>query len=70
MIVTETYAYGYKTAEAAELAIIEEMSNDMLSHADRPRVGAYKNKDGKRRYRILVDHDHGHFDPTTDLAMC
>lgn len=70
MITTETYAYGYKTRESAELAIFDEMSSDMLSNADRPRVASYKNKDGQRRYRILVDHDHGHFDPTTDLAYC
>lgn len=67
---TETYAYGYKTREAAELAIISEMENDMLSRSDRPRVRAYKTRLGKTRYRILIDVDLGHWDPTTDLAGC
>jgi hypothetical protein len=70
MVTTETYSYGYKTADAAERAIIDDMSNEMLSNADRPRVRSYKNKKGQRRYRILVDHDHGHYDLTTDLAYC
>ena len=70
MITTETYAFGFRTKTAAELCIIDQMESDFLSRADRPRVGSYKTKDGRKLYRILVDVDHGHYDPTTDLAGC
>lgn len=70
MITTETYSYGYRTKTQAELAIIDQMESDFLSRADRPRVRSYKNKNGHRRYRILIDVDHGHYDPTTDIAYC
>jgi hypothetical protein len=69
-ITTETYAYGYRTKTQAELAIIDQMESDFLSRADRPRVAAYRAKDGRKLYRILIDVDHGHYDPTTDIAYC
>lgn len=69
-ISTETYTYGLKTLQRAYEVIEDDLSNDLLSLCERPRPRMYKNKNGQRRYRILIDVDHGHFDPTTDLAQC
>jgi hypothetical protein len=50
-----TYAYGYRTREAAELAIIDDISSDFLSWCMNPRVAAYRTKDGRKRYCIVLD---------------
>tara|TARA_R110002153_G_scaffold228830_1_gene381868 strand:- start:180 stop:392 length:213 start_codon:yes stop_codon:yes gene_type:complete len=70
MMTTETYGYGYKTLERAYAEIEDDLSNDLLSLCERPRPRLYKNKMGQRRYKIVVDVDHGHCDITTDLAHC
>jgi hypothetical protein len=70
MTTTETYAFGYKTLEHAYAAIEDDLSSDFLSLCERPRPRMYRNKMGARRYKIVIDVDHGHFDPTTDLAQC
>jgi len=49
------YAYGYRTHEAAELAIIDELSEACVSRCENPRVVAYRTKDGRKRYCILLD---------------
>ena len=67
---TETYGYGYKTLQRAYEVIEDDLSSDLLSLCERPRPRVYNNKLGQRRYRIVIDVDHGHFDPTTDLALC
>lgn len=54
-MITITYAYGYRTREAAELAIIDEISGDFVSWSENPRVAPYRTKDGRKRYRILID---------------
>ena len=50
-----TYAYGYRTHEAAELSIIDEIEGDFLSWCQNPRVAPYRTKDGRKRYCILLD---------------
>lgn len=49
-----TYAYGYKTRDAAMLAIEDMFANGEISECDRPEVASYKNREGKTRYRILL----------------
>lgn len=50
-----TYAYGYRTRERAEEVIIDDMSESLLSHCENPRVVAYRTKDGRKLYQIIVD---------------
>lgn len=50
-----TYAYGYRTRERAEEVIIDDISGCLLSPCERPRVVAYRTKDGRKLYRIIVD---------------
>ena len=50
-----TYAYGYRTRERAEAVIIDDISERLLSHCENPRVVAYRTKDGRKLYRIIVD---------------
>lgn len=50
-----TYAYGYRTRERAEKVIIDDISESLLSPCERPRVAAYRTKDGRKLYRIIVD---------------
>ena len=50
-----TYAYGYRTRERAEEVIIDDMSESLLSPCENPRVVAYRTKDGRKLYRIMVD---------------
>ena len=54
---TYIYAYGYRTREAAELAIIDEIEGDFLSWCQNPRVVAYRTKDGRKRYSIILDSE-------------
>jgi hypothetical protein len=49
------YAYGYRTREAAELAIIDELSEARVSRCENPRVVAYRTKDGRKRYSIVLE---------------
>jgi hypothetical protein len=49
------YAYGYRTREAAELAIIDELSESRVSRCENPRVVAYRTKDGRKLYSIILD---------------
>jgi len=49
------YAYGYRTHESAELAIIDEIEGDFVSWCQNPRVSAYRTKDGRKLYSILLD---------------
>ena len=52
--ITQTYAYGYRTRERAEEVIIDDMSGGLLSPCERPHVAAYRTRDGRKLYRILV----------------
>jgi len=52
---TYIYAYGYRTREAAELAIIDELSESCVSRCENPRVAPYRTEDGRKRYCILLD---------------
>ncbi len=52
--ITQTYGYGYRTRERAEEVIIDDISEGLLSHCERPYVAAYRTKDGRKLYRILV----------------
>ena len=56
-MITITYAYGYRTREAAELAIINEIEGDFLSWCQNPRVVAYRTKDGRKLYSIILDSE-------------
>ena len=49
-----TYAYGYRTRERAEEVIIDDISECLLSPCENPRVVAYRTKDGRKLYRIIV----------------
>lgn len=51
------YAYGYRTREAAELAIIDELSESCMSRCENPRVVAYRTKDGRKLYSIILDSE-------------
>lgn len=49
------YAYGYKTEAAAEIALeIAYNAGDVLP-GERPRIEAYRTRDGARRYGIRVN---------------
>lgn len=50
-----TYAYGYRTRERAEEVIIDDISESLLSPCENPRVVAYRTKDGRKLYQIIVD---------------
>jgi hypothetical protein len=49
------YAYGYRTRARAEEVIIDDISESLLSPCDNPRVVAYRTKDGRKLYQIIVD---------------
>ena len=70
MITTETIAWGYRSLQRTHEAIENMLAEDFLSLCEKPRPRLYKNRDGERRYKVVVDVDHGHFDPTTELAGC
>ena len=50
-----TYAYGYRTRERAEEVIVDDISESLLSPCENPRVVAYRTKDGRKLYQIIVD---------------
>lgn len=52
---TYWYAYGYKTRATAEIAIEIAYSMGDVLPGERPRVEAYKTKDGATRYGIRVN---------------
>ena len=54
---TYIYAYGFRTREAAELAIIDEISESRVSRCENPRVVSYRTKDGRKRYSIILDRE-------------
>ena len=49
-----TYAYGYKTREAAEIALDDCMAGDEISECELPKISPYQNKNDERRYRITL----------------
>ena len=49
------YSYGYKTRAAAEIALEIAYSSGDVMPGERPRVEAYRNKDGATRYGIKVN---------------
>jgi hypothetical protein len=53
-MITQTYAYGYRTRERAKEVMVDDMSEGLLSSCERPHVAAYRTKDGRKLYRILV----------------
>lgn len=49
------FSYGHKTRAAAEIALeIAYNTGDVLP-GERPRVEAYKNKDGVTRYGVRIN---------------
>lgn len=52
-----TYAYGYRTRERAEDVIIDDISEGQLSWCQNPRVVAYRTKDGRKLYSIILDSE-------------
>jgi len=54
-MIAYTYAYGYRTREAAEFAIINDIEGDLISWCENPRVAMYRTKDGRKRYSIILD---------------
>jgi hypothetical protein len=51
------YAYGYKTADAAALAIEDMYADGEISPCNDPRVKAYQTADGATRYGVqLLEH--------------
>ena len=49
------YSYGHKTRAAAEIALeIAWNSGDVLP-GENPRVEAYRNKEGAKRYGVRVN---------------
>lgn len=48
------YAYGYKTEAAAEIALERAYSAGDVLPGERPRIEAYRTRDGARRYGIRV----------------
>jgi len=49
-----TYAYGYRTRDAAEAALVDCFANGDVSPGDDPRVEPYATRDGATRYRITL----------------
>lgn len=49
-----TYSHGYKSTDAAWLAIDEMIADGDVSLSERPKVEGYKSKDGKRRYKVTL----------------
>jgi len=54
---TYIYAYGYRTRERAEEVIIDDISEGQLSWCQNPRVAAYRTKDGRKLYSIILDSE-------------
>jgi hypothetical protein len=49
------YAYGYKTRASAELVLETAYAAGDVMPGERPRVEAYRNKDGATRYGVRVN---------------
>ena len=49
------YAYGYKTRDAAEIALEIAYNTGDVMPGERPRVEPYKTKDGATRYGVRVN---------------
>ena len=49
------YAFGYKTRDAAEIALEIAYNTGDLLPGERPRVEPYKTRDGAKAYGIRVN---------------
>jgi len=49
------YSYGHKTRAAAEIALEIAYSTGDVLPGERPRIEAYRARDGARRYGIRVN---------------
>jgi hypothetical protein len=49
------FAYGYKTRANAELVLETAYSAGDVSPGENPRIEAYQNKNGEKRYGIRVN---------------
>lgn len=49
-----TYAWGYKSHQQAERAVVDMMSEGTISAAERPQIERYEPEHGKRRYKITL----------------
>lgn len=49
------YSYGHKTQAAAEIALEIAWSAGDVLPGENPRIEAYRNKEGQKRYGIRVN---------------
>lgn len=49
------FAYGYKTRASAELVLETAWSAGDVLPGENPRVEAYRNKEGEKRYGVRVN---------------
>ena len=60
MNIRYSYAWGFKTREAAEAALEDLISNGEVSLGEDPQVGSYRSKrDGSRLFRISLSDGMG-----------
>lgn len=50
-----TYAYGYRSLDAAEDALENLCANGEISTAENPRCESYRAPSGSRRWRITLE---------------
>ena len=49
------YSYGHKTQAAAEMALEIAYNRGDVMPGENPRIEAYRNKEGEKRYGIRVN---------------
>lgn len=50
-----TYAYGYRTADAAENAIEDLCAAGEISTGENPKASSYRTRDGRTRWCITLE---------------
>lgn len=49
-----TYAYGFKTRDAAETALIDCFASGEIMAGERPEITSYRSRDGALRWQITI----------------
>ena len=49
-----TYAYGFKTRDAAETALVDCFANGEISEGEGPEISSYRSRDGALRWQITI----------------
>jgi hypothetical protein len=51
-----SYSWGYRTRDAAQLALIDMMESGVISQGESPQIVPYQSTTGRTRFKVTLQH--------------